>query len=113
MIRIISILPEDRVIDMRTNRQRLQDKTVNESKVYGVDWKPDVKTGSLSTVTWSSNPSGLTFSGETISGTQSLVTIAGGSENTEYAVTAKATKANAEVLEAVVWLRVTPSDRVT
>ena len=97
---------------MRTNKRRLPDKTVNESKVYGIDWKPDVKTGSISTVSWSSDPGGLTFATSTITGTQTLITISGGAERTEYTVTAKATKANGEILEAPVWLTVNPSDRV-
>lgn len=98
---------------MKTNKRRLPDKTVNESKIYGLDWKSDVKTGSVSSVAWSSNPSGLTFANSTISGTKTLITISGGSDTKDYAVTAKATKANDEILEAVVWLRVNPSDRVT
>lgn len=97
---------------MKTNRRRFPDKTVNESKVYGVDWKPDVKSGSISSVAWSSNPSSLSFTSSSISGTTTLITISGGSETRDYDVTAKATKANGEILEAVAWLRVNPSDRV-
>ncbi len=97
---------------MRTNKRRFPPKTKNESKVYGIDWKPEVKTGSISSVTWSSNIGGLTFADSTISGTITSVTISGGSAIVENTVTAKITKANGEICEAVLWLRVNPSDAV-
>ena len=97
---------------MRTNKRRFPAKTENESKVYGVDWKPEVKTGSISSVAWSSNQGGLTFATSSIVGTVTLITISGGDATREYTVTAKMTKANGEVCEAVCWLRVNPSDEV-
>jgi len=97
---------------MRTNKRRFPAKTVNESKVYGVDWKPEVKTGSISSVTWSSNQGGLTFATSSIIGTVTLITISGGNGGYEYTVTAKMTKASGEIVEAVCWLRVNPSDEV-
>lgn len=97
---------------MKTNKRRFPAKTENEAKYYGIDWKPEVKTGSVSSATWSSNPSGLTFSDASINGTITRTKIAGGSGNYDYAVTVKATKANGEVVESVLWLKVNPSDEV-
>ena len=99
---------------MRTSKRRFPDKTENEAKFYGIDWKAELKTDTVSTVAWSSNPSGLTFSNQSTSGSETKVKIAGGNEREEYAVTAKMTKATTgEICEAVVWLKVNPSDEVT
>ena len=95
---------------MRTNKRRFPAKTVNESKVYGIDWKPEVKKGSISSVTWTG--SGLTFSSPQTVGTVTKTTISGGASNTEHTVSVKMTKANGEIVEAVCWLRVNPSDEV-
>lgn len=97
---------------MKTNKRRFPPKTVNESKFYGIDWKPELKTGSISAITWSADPGGLVFSNGSTSGTITRTKIANGSENVEYTVTAKMTKANGEICEAVCWLRVNPSDEV-
>ena len=97
---------------MKLSKRRFPDKTVNESKTYGIDWKPEVKTGSISTVAWSCNPAGLTFADSSTSGTVTTTTISGGSENEQYDVTAKITKANGEICEAIAWLQVNPSDEV-
>jgi len=97
---------------VKTNKRRFPAKTENESKFYGIDWKPEVKTGSISSVAWSAEPGGLTFSNGSTSGTITRTKIAGGDATREYTVTAKMTKANGEVCEAVCWLRVNPSDEV-
>lgn len=97
---------------MRTNKRRFPPKTKNEAKFYGIDWKPEVKTGSVSSVAWSASPGGLTFSAGSTNGTITKTKIAGGSADTEYTVTAKMTKANGEIVEAILWLRVNPSDEV-
>ena len=97
---------------MRTNKRRFPAKTKSEAKFYGIDWKPELKTGSISSVVWSSNIGGLTFSEQSTNGTITRVKIAGGNDTTEYTVTAKMTKGNGEVCEAVCWLRVNPSDEV-
>jgi len=97
---------------VKTNKRRFPAKTKNEAKYYGIDWKTEVKTGSVSSVTWASEPGGLTFSDGSTSGTITRTKIAGGYENTEYTVTAKMTKANGEICEVVAWLRVNPSDEV-
>ena len=97
---------------MRTNKRRFPAKTKNESKYYGIDWKPEVKTGSISSVTWSATPGGLSFSNNSTSGTITRTQISGGSDDVEYTVTAKMTKANGEICETVCWLKVNSSDEV-
>ena len=99
---------------MKTRPNRFPDKTVNESKIYSINWAPELKTDSVGSIAWSSDQGGLTFSGQSTTGAVTAVTIAGGNRNTEYIVTAKLTKATSgEICEAVARLLVTPSDEVS
>lgn len=97
---------------MRTNRRRFPDKTVNEAKLYAIDWAPETKTETVSSVAWSSNPAGLTFTNQLTTGAETRAMVGGGTEGEEYAVSVKMTKSNAEVVEVVAWLKVNPSDEV-
>lgn len=69
------------------------DKIAGEDKKYGVDWQNELGSDTIATNTWSSSPSGLTFSNESTStptggaaNQQANAYISGGTANKTYTV---------------------------
>ncbi len=94
---------------MKTIPARFEQKTKDAAKIYGIDWSDEIPTDSVSTATWSSQPSGLTFASTTITDNarKTNATISGGQAGVEYIVICKAvTAVSGETLEARVPLRV-------
>jgi hypothetical protein len=73
---------------VKTLPKQFPDKTVGESKVYALDFRAALAGDTISTATWASTPTGLTFAGDTLSDSsrKANVTISGGTAGTEYTV---------------------------
>lgn len=86
-------------------------KTANASRLYSVDWSQFLEsrtpaTAALSAVTYVSDPTGLMFSGQAISGDVASVTISAGIAGVVYRIIMKATLDNGEIEERSVELPV-------
>lgn len=92
--------------------RRLENKTVNSVGYYAIDWVRFLRNRSpagttVDDVTYVSDPSGLGFSGLSISDSISNFTIdAGGQENTEYMIKATATLSNGEIEERSIPIKI-------
>ena len=85
-------------------------KTPDETRSVILDWtgNPDIASGeTLASVdTPTVSPSGLTASGEAVSGTEAQVTVSGGTANTDYAVTLTCTTSASQILVGEVLVEV-------
>ena len=68
---------------------------------FGVDWSArlDVDGATLSTVTWSATPSGLTLSSPTNDDTTASTLVAGGTVGSTYALLCRVTTSDGQTLD--------------
>lgn len=78
----------------------LRQKTDDSTRTIDVDWSAWLASGvSVSSVTWESDPAGLTFSSESLASNVATVTISEGNYNRRYKVKCQATLSNSDVEE--------------
>lgn len=81
---------------------KVDPKDPAESKLYTMDWSGGLNSGStISTSTWTMQPSGLTNAGDGIvaGNLKTSIEIAGGKPNTEYWLTNTITTSDGETLQ--------------
>jgi len=84
----------------------LYTKDPDATERFGVDWAGRLGAVTISTVTWSASPSGLTLSGETNDTDSASTLVAGGTLGTTYALTCRVTTSDSQVLDHTVTLLV-------
>jgi hypothetical protein len=85
----------------RPRPQFWPDMTANESEQHALDWKAVLKGATISAVSWVSLPAGLVFTGSTISGNKTTITIAPPAQTADrdYLVQVKMTDSGGQVHE--------------
>ena len=85
-------------------------KTAGETRSIIMDWTGNADLASDETLASVGSPdvspSGLTASGEAVSGTEAQVTVSGGTANTDYAVTLTCTTSASQILVGEVLVEV-------
>ena len=80
--------------------KNLKEKTDDSSRIVNLDFSAWLPTGvTVSSVTWESDPTGLTFSSESLASNIATVTISGGYYNNKYKAKCQATLSNGEIEE--------------
>jgi hypothetical protein len=76
------------------------DKDADETVLYGIDFADRLDAAvTLTAVTWSHNPGGLTHASAGVSGTTASVRISGGATGKGYVFTAQVTTSDAQTLQ--------------
>lgn len=85
----------------RPRPERWPDMTSNESEPHSLDWTGVLKGATISAIAWASSPSGLVFSGSTIAGAKTTITITPPALTfeREYLLHAKMTDSNGAIHE--------------
>jgi len=85
----------------------VKEKTDDSARIVNLDFNAWLATGvTVSTVTWASDPVGLTFGSESLSSNVATVTISEGRFNQNYKAKATATLSNGEIEERSLTIRI-------